>query len=72
MIKQNFQWDEEALNYIENGGMVDFESVLADVKDSFADMTEDEKIEILDNCGVDSIEEYAKKLYESIEKVNKN
>ena len=69
MIKQNFQWDEEAENYIENGGKVDFESVLADVKDSFAGFDEEEKKRVFADCEVDGIEEYAEKLYDSIEKV---
>ena len=72
MIKQDFQWDEEAENYIENGGKIDFESVLEDVKATFADMAGDEKEETLTNCEVSSVEEYAERLYESIEKVNKN
>lgn len=72
MIKQDFQWREEAESYIDNGGKVDFESVLADVKDSFAGFDEEEKKRVFADCEVSSVEDYAERLYESVEKVNKN
>lgn len=70
-MKELYEWIDEADTYIENDGDITFEGVLTAVKESFEDLssikTEKEVQDLLTNCGVKSVKEYAKKLYEVIE-----